>query len=123
MSKTYIIAEAGVNHNGDLKIALELINAASKAGADIIKFQTFDTDNLVTHYSKKADYQIRNDKDCSHESQRDMLKKFRVDLFKDKFDDIKLLEKKNLVIIDKNQIKLTNTGKKLSDSITEKIIY
>ena len=55
--------------------------------------------------------------------QRDLLKKFRVDLFKDKFDDIKLLEKKNLVIIDKNQIKLTNTGKKLSDSITEKIIY
>ena len=88
-NRVIIIAEAGVNHNGDISIALDLINAASNAGADIIKFQTFDTDNLVTHYSKKADYQIRNDKDSSHESQRDMLKKLELNQ-----DEYKILAKR-----------------------------
>jgi len=56
-----IIAEAGVNHNGNINIAFDLVNAAAKAGADIIKFQTFNPDSLVTSYSRKADYQKKND--------------------------------------------------------------
>lgn len=58
--KTIIIAEAGVNHNGSLKIAKKLIAEASKAGADFIKFQTFLTDNLVSKDAKQADYQKKN---------------------------------------------------------------
>lgn len=57
---TYIIAEAGVNHNGDIKIAKELVEAASETGADAIKFQTFKAEDLVTIAAPKADYQIRN---------------------------------------------------------------
>ena len=52
-----IIAEAGVNHNGDIKIAKELIDIASSGGADIIKFQTFTADRLVTKTAEKAEYQ------------------------------------------------------------------
>ncbi len=47
-SKIYIIAEAGVNHNGNEEMAYQLIDAAKEAGADAIKFQTFNTENLVT---------------------------------------------------------------------------
>ena len=57
-NKIKIIAEAGVNHNGNIDIAYELINAAVDSGADIIKFQTFDADRIVTKYSKKTEYQI-----------------------------------------------------------------
>ena len=59
--KTLIIAEAGVNHNGDLKIAKELIRQAAKAGADIVKFQTFTAAKLATPEAPKADYQIDKD--------------------------------------------------------------
>ena len=52
-----IIAEAGVNHNGDLSLAKKLIDAAADAGADLVKFQTFSADRLVTQQAKKADYQ------------------------------------------------------------------
>ena len=55
-----IIAEAGVNHNGSLILAKELIDAASFAGADVIKFQSFDANKLVTQKAKKARYQIIN---------------------------------------------------------------
>ena len=55
--KTLIIAEAGVNHNGDLNLAKQLIDAASNSGADLIKFQTFKADSLATSTAKKADYQ------------------------------------------------------------------
>ena len=55
--KTLIIAEAGVNHNGKLALAKELIKAAKKCGADIIKFQKFKADNLVTKFAKLANYQ------------------------------------------------------------------
>ena len=55
--KTLIIAEAGVNHNGDLKIAKKLIAEAKKAGADIVKFQSFKANELVTKIAAKADYQ------------------------------------------------------------------
>lgn len=52
-----IIAEAGVNHNGDLALAKRLIDVASDAGADLVKFQTFSADRLATRQAKKADYQ------------------------------------------------------------------
>jgi N,N'-diacetyllegionaminate synthase len=57
----FIIAEAGVNHNGDLDCAKRLIDAAHEAGADAVKFQTFKAENLVTLSAKKADYQTKND--------------------------------------------------------------
>jgi N,N'-diacetyllegionaminate synthase len=57
----FIIAEVGVNHNGDLDCAKRLIDAAHDAGADAVKFQTFKTENLVTRSAKKAEYQTKND--------------------------------------------------------------
>lgn len=71
---TYIIAEAGVNHNGDMKIAYELIDTAKTIGVDAIKFQTYKTENLVTLDAKKAEYQ-KNEED---ESQYQMLKKLEL---------------------------------------------
>ena len=56
MKKVFIIAEAGVNHNGSSDIAKELIDAAVKAGADAVKFQTFKAANLVSKTAQKADY-------------------------------------------------------------------
>ena len=55
--KTFIIAEAGVNHNGSLKIAKKLVNAAKKCGADYIKFQTFNPKSMTTPQSNIAPYQ------------------------------------------------------------------
>lgn len=60
MSHTLIIAEAGVNHNGSLKIAKQLIDEAVEAGVDIIKFQTFKSEKLVSKAAKQAEYQQRN---------------------------------------------------------------
>jgi len=57
---TLIIAEAGVNHNGNEKLAFSLVDAAHQAGADIVKFQTFKAKNLVTENAKQAEYQITN---------------------------------------------------------------
>jgi N-acetylneuraminate synthase len=57
---TLIIAEAGVNHNGDEQLAFQLIEAAYAAGADIVKFQTFKAKNLVTEQALQADYQVTN---------------------------------------------------------------
>jgi N-acetylneuraminate synthase len=72
----YIIAEAGVNHNGDIKLARELIHAAAEAGADAVKFQTFSADNLVTADAPKADYQ--KETTGGDGSQYDMLKKLEL---------------------------------------------
>jgi len=57
---TLIIAEAGVNHNGDEKLAFQLVDKAYEAGADIVKFQTFKAKNLVTSQAEQAEYQITN---------------------------------------------------------------
>ncbi len=73
---TYIIAEAGVNHNGSLKIAKQMIDVAAKSGVDAIKFQTFKADNLVSVNSKKAKYQIKNTN--KEETQYEMLKKLEL---------------------------------------------
>jgi len=76
--KTIVIAEAGVNHNGSLDIAKEMIRAASDSGADYIKFQTFLTQNLVSKDAKQADYQTKN---LGYESsQFEMLKKLELNL-------------------------------------------
>lgn len=58
--KTLIIAEAGVNHNGDEALAFKLVDAAYEAGADVVKFQTFKAKNLVTESAQQADYQVNN---------------------------------------------------------------
>ena len=59
----FVIAEAGVNHNGDMDIALRLIDAAAEAGADAIKFQSFVTEELVTNDAPKANYQVKTTAD------------------------------------------------------------
>ncbi len=68
----FIIAEAGVNHNGDMKIAKQLVDGAVTAGVDAVKFQTFKTENLTTKRSDLADYQKEQVKE--YESQFDMIK-------------------------------------------------
>ena len=74
--KTLIIAEAGVNHNGDIELAKKLIDVAADAGADLVKFQTFSADRLVTQSALKAEYQVlATDK---LESQHEMLRKLEL---------------------------------------------
>lgn len=75
-NKVIIIAEAGVNHNGDLDKAKQLIDAAAAAGADYVKFQTFVADNLVSKVAEKADYQTVNT--GNNDSQYEMLKKLEL---------------------------------------------
>lgn len=69
--KTLIIAEAGVNHNGDLEMARRLVEVAAQSGADFVKFQTFKADRLVTRQAAKADYQRQLT--AQDESQYDMI--------------------------------------------------
>ena len=76
---TLIIAEAGVNHNGDIHLAKKLIDFAAEAGVDFVKFQTFKTENLVSKNAQKAEYQkinaVEND-----DTQLEMLKKLELTL-------------------------------------------
>lgn len=72
MSKTLIIAEIGVNHNGDVSTAKKMIEVAKECGADIVKFQTFNTDALTSKFAKMAEYQKKNMGE--EKSQKDMLK-------------------------------------------------
>lgn len=74
--RTFIIAEAGVNHNGSLDLAKELVFQAARAGADAVKFQTFKAENIVSKYAQKADYQKKNT--SQDESQLEMVKKLEM---------------------------------------------
>jgi len=73
---TFIIAEAGVNHNGSLELAKRLIDAAAEAGADAVKFQTFSAEQLVARHAPKAEYQTRTTD--AGESQFDMIRKLEL---------------------------------------------
>ena len=88
--QVFIIAEAGVNHNGSLDLAKKLIDVASDAGADAVKFQTFKADHLATKNSQKAVYQKTTD---IKESQFDMLKNLSLVL--------KLIKNSFLIVIKK----------------------
>ena len=83
---TYIIAEAGVNHNGHLDLALKLCDAAKEAGVDCVKFQTWQTEKIVTRKAEKATYQSENTNDAE-ESQFDMLKKLELS-----YDDFRIVQ-------------------------------
>ncbi|MDN3614815.1 N-acetylneuraminate synthase [Vibrio gallaecicus] len=85
MDKTFIIAEAGVNHNGDIRLAKKLIDEAADAGVDSVKFQTWKTELLVTPDAQMAEYQVDNTQ--KEESQFDMLK--RLELSYDDFTELK----------------------------------
>tara|TARA_Y100000589_G_scaffold143221_1_gene136688 strand:+ start:369 stop:1364 length:996 start_codon:yes stop_codon:yes gene_type:complete len=93
MKKTIIIAEAGVNHNGDIKIAKKLINEAANAGADYVKFQTFIAEECVSISAKKANYQI--DKKNKTETQFEMIKKLEIS-YEDHIDLITHCNKKRI---------------------------
>lgn len=75
--ETFIIAEAGVNHNGDITLAKQLVDVAVESGVDAVKFQTFSAENLVCQNTPKAEYQKQ--RTVSDESQFDMLKKLELD--------------------------------------------
>ncbi|MFT5617440.1 MAG: N,N'-diacetyllegionaminate synthase [Arenicella sp.] len=77
MRRTIIIAEAGVNHNGSLDLAKQLIDVASEAGADFVKFQTFKTELCISKEAPKAIYQIENAE--KQETQFEMVKKLELD--------------------------------------------
>jgi N,N'-diacetyllegionaminate synthase len=85
LNKVLVIAEAGVNHNGDVVLAKEMIESAKLAGADIVKFQTFRAENLASPYAKKADYQKYRTR--ATENQLQMLRKLELN----KNDYVKLL--------------------------------
>jgi len=84
MHPCFIIAEAGVNHNGNADLAMQLIDAAANAGADAVKFQTFHADSVVSCTAEKAEYQRSTTP--SNESQYDMIK--RLELSDDAFWDL-----------------------------------
>lgn len=85
-NKCLIIAEAGVNHNGSLELALKLCDEAKKSGADVVKFQTWKTENIITKNVAQADYQTVNTGIV--ESQFDMLKKLELS-----YDDFRTIKK------------------------------
>ena len=85
MNKTIIIAEAGVNHNGSLELAKQLVKKAYEAGVDYVKFQTFKSEKVVSKNAKKADYQIENTGE-KEESQLEMVKKLELS-----YDDHQIL--------------------------------
>ncbi len=84
-NKCLIIAEAGVNHNGRLDLALQLCDAAKEVGADVVKFQTWKTENLITKNVEQAEYQVDNT--GKRESQFDMLKRLELS-----YDDFRIIK-------------------------------
>ena len=94
--KVFVIAEIGVNHNGNILLAKRLVDEAAKAGADCVKFQTFTADSLVNRSAPKTPYQIKNtDKKENHYQ---MLKK--LELKKSYYPELlKLCKKKNLIFM------------------------
>ena len=88
-----VIAEVGVNHNGNLTLAKKLIVKAKKCGADFVKFQIYDPSEITTKYAKKANYQKKNDK--KSDNQYKMLKKYSFSL--DQFKILKNFCKKNKI--------------------------
>ncbi|MCF0225968.1 MAG: N-acetylneuraminate synthase [Methanobrevibacter sp.] len=82
--RTFIIAEIGVNHNGDVDLAKKMIKSASECGVDAVKFQTFNSNDLVSKNAKKAKYQEESNDD---ENQLEMLKK--LELSEDDFKELK----------------------------------
>ncbi len=92
----FIIAEAGVNHNGDINLAKKLIDVAVEAGVDAVKFQTWKTELLVTKAASQAEYQTKNTQ--IEESQYDMLK--RLELSYDEFRELKkYCDNKNIMFL------------------------
>lgn len=75
-NRVYIIAEAGINHNGSLKLAREMVKVAADFGADAIKFQTFKAERVISRLAPKADYQLKNTE--QGESQLEMVKKLEL---------------------------------------------
>ncbi|WP_144527699.1 N-acetylneuraminate synthase [Peribacillus simplex] len=93
-SPTFIIAEIGVNHNGSLELAKKLVDAAIDAGADAVKFQMFDTEELTTRQADLVQYQ----KKTKEKNQYDMLKKLELSSFE--FIDLKkYCDKKNIIFL------------------------
>ncbi|ENS2340651.1 N-acetylneuraminate synthase family protein, partial [Salmonella enterica] len=76
MSKIYIVAEIGCNHNGNFQLAKKMVEEAKKAGVDAVKFQTFKADQLISKYAPKAEYQIKVTGD--KESQLEMTRKLEL---------------------------------------------
>jgi len=96
MSKVFIIAEAGVNHNGDIELAKQLIDVAVEAKVDAVKFQTWKTELLVSKDAKMADYQMENTGVV--ESQYDMLKKLELSF--NEFRELKkYCDRKNILFL------------------------
>jgi len=96
MDSIFIIAEAGVNHNGDLNLAKRLVDEAVKCRVDAVKFQTFKACNLVTSDAKQANYQINNLKEET--SQLQMLEKLELS-YEDYVDLKKYCDKKKIIFL------------------------
>lgn len=92
----FIIAEAGVNHNGDMKLAKQLIDAAVDAGVDAVKFQTFIAENVISKFAEKAEYQ--KESTGGNESQLDMVKKLQLN-FNDFVELKKYCEQKGIMFL------------------------
>jgi len=108
----FIIAEAGVNHNGSIELAKKLIDVASESGVDAVKFQTFKTENLVSKNAQKADYQ--KETTDAKESQFDMIKKLELDI-DTHYELISYCDSKNIMFLstpfDLDSIELLNNLK------------
>jgi N,N'-diacetyllegionaminate synthase len=76
--KTFIIAEAGVNHNGSMKLAMKLVDVAVEAGVDAVKFQTFRAERMISKFARKAEYQCNTS--GKSETQLEMVKRLELDV-------------------------------------------